>query len=217
MQNKSLIKSNILEFINHRGISKYQFYKETGITRGVLDQNNGMSEENAARFIAQYFDVNVEWLITGKGEMLKSSNDSAPVENVKLNGYPLVTQEAIAGFGNGNFLVSDGDVIEYYSIPKYKNIKIDFLIEVYGSSMYPKYNSGDIVACKIINESKFIQWNKCHMIVTKEQGILIKRLRKGDDPDTILVVSDNKNYEPFVIPVNEIKGIALVVGVIKLE
>jgi len=217
MQNKSLIKSNILEFINHRGISKYQFYKETGITRGVLDQNNGMSEENTARIIAQYSDINTEWLITGKGEMFKSSSNNPPVESVKVNGYPLVTQEAVAGFGNGNFLVSDGDVIDYYSIPKYKNIKIDFLIEVYGSSMYPKYNSGDIVACKVINEKKFIQWNKCHVIGTKDQGILVKRLRKGDDPDTILVVSDNKNFEPFVMPLNEINSIALVVGVIKLE
>jgi len=217
MQNKSLIKSNTLEFITHRGISKYQFYKETGITRGVLDQNNGMSEENIARILAQYSDINTEWLITGKGEMYKSSNDTAPAQRLKLTGYPLVTQDAVAGLGNGQFLVSDGDVIDYYNIPKYKNIRIDFLTEVYGSSMYPKYSSGDIVACKIIDEKKFIQWNKCHVIVTKGQGILIKRLKKGDDPDTILAVSDNKNYEPFVIPVNEITSMALVVGVIKLE
>jgi repressor LexA len=217
MQNKSLIKSNTLEFINHRGISKYLFYKETGITRGVLDKNNGMSEENIARIIAQYPEINIEWLITGRGEMFKNSAHIAPSESAKITGYPLVTQDAVAGLGNGKFLISDGDVIDYYNIPKYKNIRIDFLTEVCGSSMYPKYNSGDIIACKIIDEKKFIQWNKCHVIVTKDQGILIKRVRKNDDPDTILAVSDNKNYEPFVIPINEINSIALVVGVIKLE
>jgi hypothetical protein len=72
MQDFSTIKTNILKYIEYKGISKYRFYKETGITRGVLDQNNGMSEENTARIIACYAEINPEWLLTGKGSMLKS-------------------------------------------------------------------------------------------------------------------------------------------------
>ena len=76
MQEKSPIKKNILQYIDYKGISKYKFYQETGITRGVLDQNNGMSEENTARFIAQYPEVSTDWLLTGKGAMLRGQ--SAP-------------------------------------------------------------------------------------------------------------------------------------------
>ena len=77
MQEKSPIKKNILQYIEYKGISKYKFYQETGITRGgVLDQNNGMSEENTARFIAQYPEVSTDWLLTGKGTMLREQ--SAP-------------------------------------------------------------------------------------------------------------------------------------------
>ena len=76
MQEKSPIKKNILQYIEYKGISKYKFYQETGITRGVLDQNNGMSEENTARFIAQYPEVSTDWLLTGKGAMLRGQ--SAP-------------------------------------------------------------------------------------------------------------------------------------------
>lgn len=76
MQEKSPIKKNILQYIEYKGISKYKFYQETGITRGVLDQNNGMSEENTARFIAQYPEVSTDWLLTGKGAMLREQ--SAP-------------------------------------------------------------------------------------------------------------------------------------------
>jgi hypothetical protein len=72
MQEKSLIKKNILKFIEYKGLSKYEFYKITGITRGILDQNNGMNEENTAIFLAVFKEVSAEWLITGKGEMLKS-------------------------------------------------------------------------------------------------------------------------------------------------
>jgi hypothetical protein len=45
MQEKSLIKKNILQFLENKEISKHKFYQDTGITRGILDQNNGMSEE----------------------------------------------------------------------------------------------------------------------------------------------------------------------------
>lgn len=76
MQEKSPIKKNILQYIEYKGISKYKFYQETGITRGVLDQNNGMSEENTARFIAQCPEVSTDWLLTGKGAMLRGQ--SAP-------------------------------------------------------------------------------------------------------------------------------------------
>lgn len=70
-QKKSLVKQNILQVIETKGITKYEFYKKTRITRGVLDQNNGMSEENIARFLAYFTDVDANWLITGEGEMLK--------------------------------------------------------------------------------------------------------------------------------------------------
>ena len=73
MQEKSIIKQNILKYLDFIGVSQYKFYKKTGITRGVLMQNNGMSEENISRFLAHYENINTEWLLTGKGEMLKNA------------------------------------------------------------------------------------------------------------------------------------------------
>ena len=130
---------------------------------------------------------------------------------------PLVSIAAVAGFGSAEFAIGERDVKAYYVVPKFKDRKIDFMIEITGSSMYPKYNSGDVVACKIIKESTFLQWNKVHIIATKEQGILIKRLKKGTDDDRLLIISDNKDYDPFEIQKNEITGLAIVVGVIRLE
>lgn len=75
MQEKSLVKKNILQYIEIKGITKYEFYKKTGITRGVLDQNNGMSEENTAKFLVCFPEISPEWLLTGRGSMLKTKND----------------------------------------------------------------------------------------------------------------------------------------------
>ena len=225
MQKKSLIKQNILQFIGFKNITKYKFYQETGITRGILDQDNGLSEENTAKFLAYYSEVNPEWLLTGKGEMLKSKKETLPsniVEESRAiykanNIIPLVSVTAIGGFGNNSFTIEERDVKDYYVIPKFKHKRVDFMIEVEGSSMYPKYNSGDVVACTIIKESTFLQWNKTHVVATKEQGIIIKRIKKANTDDKLCMVSDNESYDPFEVPKEEITGIALVVGVIRLE
>jgi len=71
MQKKSPIKQNILIFLDFKGLSRYEFYQITGITRGILDQNNGISEYNIAKFLAYYTEINPEWLLTGRGSMVR--------------------------------------------------------------------------------------------------------------------------------------------------
>ena len=83
--------------------------------------------------------------------------------------------------------------------------------------MIPKYNSGDIVACKKLPMDRlFFQWNKVYVLDT-DQGALIKRVKAGSDDDHLLIVSDNQNYEPFELHKNYINSVAIVIGVIRLE
>ena len=80
MKNFSNIKQNILQFIERQNISKYKLYEKTGISNGTLSQKGGMSESNIMKFLSAYTEVSAEWLLTGKGEMLKSS-----VQNIVQN------------------------------------------------------------------------------------------------------------------------------------
>lgn len=170
-------------------------------------------------------DIDLNWLLTGEGSMTREASpptqQSSQSPTVKpyptqgSDGIPLVSMEAAAGFGTAEFAIKDEDIQNRYMVPDFNGI--DFMIRVKGSSMYPKYSSGDIIACRILRESKFIQWNKCYVIATNEQGLLVKRLKKGSDDSSLLAVSDNKEYEPFEIPTAEITGIALVIGVIRME
>ena len=158
---------------------------------------------------SSFDDINSEWLLTGNGPMLKQKNVYQPTEDAaiailnepskeyysnNLKPIPFISQRVAAGFGGEDFSIREQDVKAYYVIPKFKHRKIDFMIEITGSSMYPKYNSGDVIACTIIKESRFIQWNKCHVIATLEQGLLVKRIKEGKDAHHILAVSDNKEY-----------------------
>ena len=116
-------------------------------------------------------------------------------------------------------LTDEQAVLEYecerYVVPIFKGA--DFLISVRGSSMYPKYSSGDIVVCKRIPMTDlFFQWNKVYVLDTK-QGALIKRIKPGKDQKHVLIVSDNEKYEPFELPYTALNAVAIVIGVIRLE
>ena len=167
--------------------------------------------------------VSSEWLLTGEGPMLKKDrveNRNTPKEAEAHpatrpgEGIPLLPISAMAGALTSEAIVLDYEC-ERYVVPAFKGA--DFLIPVKGSSMYPKYSSGDIVACKRVPMSGlFFQWNKVYVIDTT-QGPLIKRIKPGSNNDTVLIVSDNEKYDPFELPVSEIHAVALVIGVIRLE
>nr|DAN35543.1 MAG TPA: hypothetical protein [Caudoviricetes sp.] len=245
----------IKEFMEYKSLNSLTLSKELGYKSSeklsrLFRDGNAKPSYDIIYDITNIFEINAEWLITGRGNMLREKEEQKPtisspsvnMDNASptippigkmpdtpeaipfaeatrngLAPIPLVTQKAAAGFGSADFTIQKEDVKDYYVIPKFKHCHVDFMIEVTGLSMYPHYNSGDVIACSIIHNSQFIQWNKCHVIATTEQGILIKRLMPGDEKGYLKAVSDNKDYPPFDIPVNEITGIALVVGFVGLE
>lgn len=212
----SPIKQNILQFIDFLNISKREFYANTGISRGTLESSTGITEDTMAKFITAYPNISPEWLLTGSGKMLKEKENTpiAVKSESPQEGIPLIPLDAMAGF-----CTSETQVMEYecerYVIPAFR--EAEFLIPVKGSSMYPKYASGDIVACKKLPlKNLFFQWNKVYVLDT-DQGALIKRVKKGKDDNHILLVSENEKYEPFELSLNHLHAIAIVIGVIRLE
>lgn len=231
-QEKSQIKQKILLYLSKIGVSDYEFYKKSGTTRGILTQNNGISEENLARFLAYAPEVNVEWLLTGRGEMFKTkeaSSDSPVDQQPSYNdkdtnkfriaqeneqGIPLIPFSAMAGALRGEQSVLEYEC-ERYVVPAFSGA--DFLMQVKGNSMMPTYISGDIVACqRVPMAGLFFQWNKPYVLDTS-QGAIIKRIKPGSDKKHVLIVSDNKDFDPFELTYEDIYAVALVIGIIRLE
>ena len=215
MKNFSTQKDRILQFIDYKEISKNKFYIETGISNGILDKKSGLSMDTVEKFYSTYPEINPEWLLTGKGPMLKEDNN-LPMASKSANseGIPLIPLDAMAGISSGEVSVLELDC-ERYVIPMFKGA--DFLIPVKDSSMIPKYNSGDVVACKKIPmQDLFFQWNKVYVLDTN-QGALIKRIHKGSDNEHITLISENEKYTPFNLHLSQIYSVAIVVGVVRLE
>lgn len=70
----SIIKERIIQYLDLKGISKYECYQKSGIANGVLSQKGGISEENTLKFLSYFGDISADWLFTGKGSMLRNQN-----------------------------------------------------------------------------------------------------------------------------------------------
>lgn len=211
------IRGKLLEYCKLKGLKKSDFTRKTGVPNSFFNKNSGITTDTLEAIFTNLEDLSPDWLLTGKGKMLRNGASEASSQKIPSEGIPLVEIEAVAGFGNADFAITEQDVKDYYIVPEFSLLHIDFMLKIRGSSMYPKYNSGDVVACTIIKERNFIQWNRCHIIATASQGILCKRLLPSERKGYIRAVSDNTSYPPFEIPEEDITGIALVVGVVRME
>ena len=219
----STIIDKLLIFIEKKNISKRIFYLNTGLSNGSLDKGSTLRTDSLEKIISAYPEINIDWLITGNGEMLRQQYQVEDLASVaaepvatyqsKKQGLPLLTEAAFAGLSAGDVSILELDC-ERYVVPDFKGA--EFLMPVKGSSMVPKYNSGDVVACKWLPLDTFFQWNKVYVLDTI-QGPLIKRVQQGKDDEHLLIVSENDKYQPHQLHKSEIRKLALVIGVIRLE
>jgi len=214
--------SRLAQFIEFQNISVRAFEKKIlasdGMIRRAIGNNTDIQSKWITNIAENYPDLNIDWLITGHGTMLTKDNypqikKTSAFESTPEDGIPLIPTSGFAGFGQISF--QDLQIEHYYDVPEFK--QADFLMRIKGNSMYPKYSSGDIIACTIVAETLFFQWNKIYAIYTKSQGVLVKRVKKSSIKDCITLVSDNQQYDPFDVPVTDIGKIALIIGVIRVE
>ncbi|ATC39626.1 LexA family transcriptional regulator [Elizabethkingia anophelis] len=210
--NKSLILNDIKSYLGFKTDSDFADF--LGIKQNTLSNWKSRNTIDYELIITKCDEINANWLLTGEGEMLKK-NMLLMKTTEPSDGLPLIPIEAMAGYGSGAMQVMDYDT-SYYVVPEFTELKAEFMIRVKGSSMSPKYNSGDLLACKKISLGKFFQWNKAYVLDT-EQGALVKRVKPSKQEGCIQLVSDNANYDPFDISLSDIYSIAIVLGVIRLE
>lgn len=213
---KLLILNKIQE---HYGFKKdVQFAEHLGIPAQNLSKWKSRGTYDAELIYTKCTELNPEWLLTGTGNMIKGSSEPVIVKSDERKGFPLIPIEAMAGYGKGDSQVMQYDVSSGYRIPELEGKGVEYLIRVSGSSMYPKYSNGDLLACKPLKDLSFFQWGKPYVLDT-EQGAIVKRLFQCDDNNEYLeCVSDNKtHYPPFKIPKTSVRAVAIVVGVIRLE
>ena len=216
------MESVISKLLSYSGLNAKAFSEKIGLERpqAIYDLLKGKTKSISPamknKILSVFTEINPIWLLTGEGEMLRQEASARPDEPATptiKDAIPLIPMDAFAGYPPQQY--SDLPIEDYYQVAEFA--RADFLIRVKGDSMTPKFNGGDIVACKKIHERLFFQWHRIYVIYTNSQGVMIKRVEHSDRQGCIRLVSDNPAYQPFDIPESDISDIALVMGAITLE
>lgn len=227
------VSNRINNLVKERKTSFYKLSKETGIDQSVFSRVKtgklNFSSNNIEQ-IANYFGVNTDWLLTGEGEMLKTpgkegkGKETEEASNLTV-GRVIPLYDAEAAAGNGYEMdMSPARPIEMIQIGGFLR-ESEAALRVYGSSMIPHYPPGCIVALKPWVE-RFIEPGAVYVVETTTNRYL-KRLMYNADKTALRCVSDNTIrhedgsakgelcYPEFEIPVEDVRRLFRVVGVIK--
>lgn len=227
MKKISIQKKRIIQFLEYKGITKNKFYVETGISNGTLDKVSGLSLETVEKFYNVYPEINPDWLITGKGEMIKSEKNLNIISNnrktkdgkVDEQEIPLYDFEATAGLKDLFNSDSPRKVLDTIKIPNIP--KCDGAISVTGDSMYPLLKSGDIVLYKqVAIEDVF--FGEMYLLSIQlnewEEYITVKYVQKSDKGDGyVKLVSQNGHHQPKDVLTKSITAIALIKASIRIN
>ena len=230
----------VLRFIEYKGISKREFYANTGLSNGFLDKSSNIGSDKLEKIISAYPDLSLLFIVTGNGSMLNGAYSARSEAEVL---YPAVN-EPDPGYGNrtnsksgkASAAKSDYSGQKIILTPQYITVDSEgkenilhvsaraaagylrgFADPVYlgklpsfrlpgltdatyrsftvdGDSMYPTLKSGQMVIGRWVERLDYIREDRVHILVTKSDGIVIKRLlNRVERYNKIIAKSDATN------------------------
>lgn len=84
----SYIKERILEIADYKAISKEKFIENFGMTYGNFKGKQKLTSLNSDfldKILSEIPEINAEWLLTGKGSMLKKNKENSFSQSISGN------------------------------------------------------------------------------------------------------------------------------------
>ena len=241
-----VVGSRLKSIIEHYSVSIPEFSRLLGYDRADKIYNivNGKffpSFEILEAITKKFVDANIDWLINGRGSMIKSietpivyaENDSInAIEDSDIKTFALKTDhkraiqriplydfEAVAGLVPLYKDSSKQEPVDYIQIPNLP--KCDGAIYVVGDSMYPLLKSGDIVLYKWVKDvTNCIFWGEMYLVSVDfdgEEYVTVKYLQKSENDGYIRLVSYNQHHSDKEVPISTVRALAFVKASIRIN
>lgn len=216
-------KNRVLQFIEYKGISKTTFLNETNIKRGFLDKdklNASVSDQLLEKITQTYPEIDLLWLITGKGNMLKKefafeANYKASLDAQSYGDSPAVPVYTLDAITNASHPVYNGpkEPETTLIVPHMPNC--DAALYIHTDTMYPILRTGDIVCYKRLYDLDNIYWGEMYVMdILREENenyLTLKYIHQSDlGDDYICLLSHNPIYPPQDVLKKNVKRIGLV-------
>jgi hypothetical protein len=221
-----MIRERIIQFIDYKGISKYKFYQDTGFSNGFLDKEGAIGSDKCEKISYVYPDINLEWLITGNGEMINEGpksylekRRSIKSSQKKIGAGKITITAGVPIYDipiDASFLERYNDDGPYYEpigfldIPRLRNC--NFIARVSGNSMYPILKSGGYVACRIVQDFSYFEEGEMYFVSTRNGFETVKYVQTGDNADELKLIPHNEKIKASVIKKEIVLKMCIVEG-----
>ena len=210
--------NNLFIRINDLGINAKTLSENTGISTGnISDWKSGRSMPTAKKLIslADYLNCSIDYLLgrTNNPEINTETVEKtfrSPEELNKLTVKTIIIPfyRIPASAGTGSWLF-DETPVEYTNVPKTeKTSAADFMLEVRGDSMQPKFSDGDRV---LVKSSQSIYEGEIGVFILNNESY-IKKMGRNE------LISLNPAYNPIKLTeYDDIRCAGKVLGTLDLQ
>ena len=218
------IVDRIKLFRDYLGIGQTAFEVNIGVARGYFSNVKTLGSDRILRIHTKYPELNIEWLVTGNGEMIKNAEreqktieiSESAISETKRKGALIYDIDATCGLSGRDIEFTDEKVIGSIDAPEINSdSKIIFAT---GDSMLPLIASGDRVVIRKIESWDYFNYGQVYLIITNEYR-LIKRVRRHpkDADNLILLRSENPDYDDIDLPKREIIHLFIVENILSIK
>ncbi|MBD9167340.1 MAG: LexA family transcriptional regulator [Parabacteroides johnsonii] len=208
-------KERFVEYLKFKGIGQTAFEESAGLSRGAIAKKTGFNADSIEKIATACSDLNINWLVTGLGEMLGHSNNEEDEPKISYTkGVPYYNVDFIGGF---DLVLNDQTINPEYLIDFKKYNDTTCWCNVTGHSMEPEITHGDIIALKKVDDISFLPFGEVYAIVTTNDMRTIKRIGPASNPDSYSLVPTNKSPEYGIqeLPKKMIRTVFHVLGCMK--
>ena len=207
-------------------MTQEQLAQRLGIGKAALSMietgKAGLSMRNK-NILVQDFNVNPDWIESGKGRMFNAEPNLTPYTHrtdnaLPLQSVPLYSIEGTAGLVPLFTEQANIQPLNFIHIPNLP--KCDGAIYVVGDSMYPLLKSGDIVLYKQLSSVDDVFWGDMYLLsidIDGEEYITVKYVQKSEHAGYVKLVSQNQHHADKEVEVGRIRAIALIKASVRMH
>lgn len=227
-----MIKERLVKFLSYKDIGQSVFEKKVGIANGYVNGIKKSIGSDILNKIAKvYPELNIEWLISGAGEMLKvedirTEQIKNEVEAVPEDMYMMAEYADLRSFAGrlgGNDMEQLPETHKRLLPREYE--KGNYLVvRVSGDSMNDGTSrslfDGDEVLVRELAPSEWenIPIRNSLFVITSRDGNVLKQIKEINRSEQYIVChSFSPSYEDFKVPFEDIYQIFVVCKIVKKQ
>mgnify|MGYP001568473735 CR=1 FL=1 len=230
----SLLSDNLRFLRKSKGLTQADFAERIGVNRSVIgayEEGRAEPKLQTLQTICNFLGLSLDEILNKKYDLLTNESPKTDVNGQNLRILPvalnqdeeetvsLVPEKASAGYVKGYTDTEYIGNLPQFNLPfpELKAGKTYRVFQIQGDSMLP-LQSGTYIISEYLTDWNDVKDNRCYVLLTRDDGIVYKRVENNIKKDgTLQLISDNSDFQPYSIHIDEILEIWRGLGTISFD